>query len=106
MFERESVEVLSKLSVSGKTWKERGIRIVAVNIDQNWQLDLISDVIKPIENVIFLFGDANDNYSNNILKQCPSDTVPRLMLVQRDGQVADINVPSDEIDTQLDFLAQ
>ena len=111
MFEPKSIEILNRLSVSGKKWKERGIRIVAVNIDRDWQveqrkLDMISEITSPIGNVIFLFGNANENYSNNILKQCPSDVVPRLMLVQRDRIVADINVPFDEIETQLDFLAQ
>lgn len=106
MFEPKSTQALGKLSVSGRDWKTRGIRIIAVNIDRTWQMDLITDVTKPIENVTFLFGDASDNYSNNILRQCPSDTVPRIMLVQRDGRVADINVPIDEVETQLDFLDQ
>ena len=106
MFEPQSIRALGQLSVSGREWKERGIRIVAVNIDRNWELELIGDITKPIENVIFLYGNANDNYSNNILDQCPSDVVPRLLLVQRDGRVADINVPVDEVDTQIDFLAR
>ena len=95
---------MSKVAVSGKVWKERGIRILAVNIDRSWKLDLITEITQPIENVIFLYGNPNDNYSNNILSQCPSDMVPRLMLVGRDGHVADINVPFDEVETQLDFL--
>ena len=104
MYERDSIQTLSKVAVSGKVWKERGIRILAVNIDRSWKLDLITEITQPIENVIFLYGNPNDNYSNNILSQCPSDLVPRLMLVGRDGHVADINVPFDEVETQLDFL--
>ncbi len=103
-FEPTSSAVLLKLSKSGKLWNQRGIRILAVNIDRKWNMDLIQGVVKAVSSVQFLFGDAGSNYSNEILDQCPSEIVPRLLLVKKDGRVADINVPADEIETQLDFL--
>lgn len=104
-YEPKSTKMLLTLAKSGKNWNNRGIRILAVNIDRSWELDAIQDVVKAVSNVTFLFGNPSDNYANNILKQCPSETVPRLMLVQKDGRVADTNVPQDEVATQLDFLA-
>jgi len=103
-FEPQSSQMLQWFSLKGALWKERGIRILGVNIDRDWDLNLIQKVTKSTANVYFLFGDPKDNYSNNILKQCPSTVVPRLLLVQKDGHIADINVPFGEIETELDFL--
>ena len=104
MFSNKSSETLLSLSVSSQKWKERGIKIVAVNIDDSIELEKVTEITTPIKNVVFLFGDPKDNFSNNIYNQCPSEVVPRLMLVQRDGRVADINVPFEEVDTQLTFI--
>ena len=103
-YEPKSQEMVVKFSQKGASWKERGIRILAVNIDRTWEISAIHKTTKAASKVSFVFGNPQDNYSNNILKQCPSNVVPRLMLVQKDGHVADINVPADEIETQLDFL--
>ena len=103
-FEPKSGKVLLKFSQKAAPWKERGIRILAVNVDRTWDLNLIQKVTKSASEAYFLFGNPKDNYSNVILDQCPSSIVPRLLLVQKDGRVSDTNVPFDEIDTQLDFL--
>jgi len=103
-FEPKSSQILQGFSLKGAQWKERGIRILGVNVDRKWDMSLIQKVTKSAANVYFLFGDPQDNYSNNVLQQCPSTVLPRLLLVQKDGHVSDINVPFGEIETQLDFL--
>ena len=99
-----SKKVVEKLSKSSKHSQERGIQILAVNIDPKLDKEAIQEVTKKAPGVTFLFGNTDGKYSNNILNQCPSETVPRIMLVNQDGEVADINVPLDEVSTQLDLL--
>ena len=57
-----------------------------------------------MENLVFIYNDPDNDYSNKILSQCPSDQVPRIMLVRKDGVVSDINVPLGELDTEVEFL--
>jgi len=106
VYKKQSSQFLLKMSIAGRRWEERGIRILAVNKDQEVDASLIHDAMKPISNVTFVFGDAKNNYANNIFEQCPSDKTPRVMLVQRDGHVVDINVPLGEAVTQVDLLSR
>ena len=101
----ESKTVVLELSKSSKDFQERGIQMLAVNIDPNLAKKAMEKVTKLAPpGVKFLFGKTDGDYSNNILQQCPSEIVPRILLVNQDGEVDDINIPKDEVPTQLDSL--
>ena len=54
--------------------------------------------------VVFVVGDATKNGLNLIWEQCPGNSLPRVMLVDRDGIVVDINVPINDVGRWSDFL--
>jgi hypothetical protein len=54
--------------------------------------------------VIFGNGDIQKQGANRVWEQCPTDVLPRAMLINRDGVVVDIDVPIAQIQTQANFL--
>lgn len=104
-FNPESRRVVGETSHLSTNWNDRGVRVLAVNVDRNID-NIDKEFLLQISKVETAFCDPENNYSNNILEQCPSDEVPRIMLVKQDGTVADINVPVSELDTEIDFLTR
>jgi len=100
---KESVEFLESLNEQIVEWNESGVSILAVNVDQK-KNNQFKKMFAQMTNIDFVFGDANRNFANGILDQCPSEIVPRVMLVNRNGTVENINVALKEVVNEVDFL--
>ena len=105
MHNKTSVLTLKKIAPKVRLWREKGIRVLAVNVDRT-PSESYEKFANGLPSLSFVGGDPTKNYSNNILMQCPSSLVPRIMLVNRDGTVADISTPLTELETEVDFLSQ
>ena len=102
-YNSESKGTIASLLPRAIRWKDRGVRVLAVNVDGEKE-HIDKSFIATMEDLVFIYNDPDNGYSNKILSQCPSDQVPRIMLVRKDGVVSDINVPLSELDTEVEFL--
>jgi hypothetical protein len=64
---------------------------------------LLAD-LSAASGVIFGNGDIQKKGANRVWEQCPTDVLPRAMLIDRSGIVVDIDVPISQIQTQANFL--
>lgn len=103
-YNKSSANILESLIQQSNKWKDRGTRILAVNVDRK-VLENNKRFLGTLKTVDFVFGDPKKNFFNNILEQSPSSEVPRIMLIKKDGTVFDANVPFSELSTEVSFLS-
>jgi len=104
VFDQPSIGLIKRLNREAHDWELHGVRILAVNVDRKRIPNVEPIVLSAKENIFFLVGDPKKNFDNHVLKQCPSDQVPRAMLINRDGTVADVSVPITELNTEIDYM--
>ena len=52
-----------------------------------------------------MIGQRDGKIKNTLYDQCPVDQVPHAMLVDHKGNVADVNIPLDELKTAAEGLS-
>lgn len=104
---KDSINGLLQACETTKSWRRRGGKLLAIStddsIDEKADSNLLVDIAAS-NGVIFGNGDIQKQGANRVWEQCPTDVLPRAMLINRDGVVVDIDVPISQIQTQANFL--
>ena len=100
---KKSIAGLLQTCENTKSWRRRGGKLLAISIDEKLDNELLAE-ISVASGVIFGNGDIQQNGANRVWEQCPTDVLPRAMLIDRSGIVVDIDVPIFQIQTQANFL--
>ena len=93
----DSIQALSQVGSATSTWRKKGGVVLAVNVDDDPQA-MLRLVAQKYPKLRFAGHDSV------ILTQCPTSTLPRVILVSRRGVVLDINVPIEDLQTETEFL--
>lgn len=100
----ESMSAIKSIEGQRQTWKERPVREIAVCMDTNLQSDRakkIESISKSYKNWTICIPDETGQIP--IFDQCPSDQVPRVMLVNKKGLVTQVDLTPASITTQVGF---
>jgi hypothetical protein len=100
---KDSMDGLDRAYKQLISYRSQGLRILAVCKEQTLSKQS-KTYIATMPSVVFVVGDPDKNGENLIWSQCPSTSLPRAMLVDRTGVVADINVPIPDLETDAGFL--
>jgi hypothetical protein len=99
----KSINGLLQTCENTKSWRRRGGKLLAISIDEKLDNELLAE-ISAASGIIFGNGNIQQNGANRVWEQCPTDVLPRAMLIDRSGIVVDIDVPISQIQTQANFL--
>ncbi len=101
--DQTSFQGLNQIYKETSSLRNRGLKILAVSVDTtiNGKLKTFMES-KP--EIVFAVGDPESKVESQIWKQCPSSIVPRVMLVDQNGVVVDINVSVSNVATEAGFL--
>lgn len=100
---KDSIQGLLQACETTKSWRRRGGKLLAISIDEKVDSKLLAEVAASA-GVIFGNGDIETKGANQVWEQCPTEVLPRAMLIDRNGVVVDIDVPISQIQTQANFL--
>jgi hypothetical protein len=78
------------------------IKVLAICMDKNLDRS-VEEILKTIPNFSTVF--INTGSQNSILQQCPITNVPHALAINHFGEVDDVNVPLDELQTAAEYLA-
>jgi hypothetical protein len=101
--DKDSIRGLLQTCENTKSWRRRGGKLLAISVDEKLDIELLAD-LSAASGVIFGNGDIQKKGANRVWEQCPTDVLPRAMLIDRSGIVVDIDVPISQIQTQANFL--
>ena len=98
-----SKEALGQFHLDTQEWEGKPITVLAVCVDKN-SVDEVKQVAAKFQRFRFMVGNPAGDGIIPVLEQCPSDRVPRAMLIGREGTVVDVNVPMGELKTAAEGL--
>ena len=99
--DNKSLLALKDLNRDAQEWGPSEVAILGVCTDKDL-VENFKTIAPAMDRITLVTRDAGEKI--HILDQCPSQTVPRAMLVDRDGIVVDVNVPILEVATEIGFL--
>ena len=99
----KSIDALNQVYQETAAWRKQGGRLLAVSVDNEID-EGFKSFVTQMKDVYFAAADMERNGENLIWEQAPCESLPRAMLINRDGVVVDINVPIPEVQTEAGFL--
>ena len=98
----ESFNEIKEFHADSKNLSDRPIHVLAVCVDEQAgdQLTVRSGEIPDFQIVVL----SGSQQQNSIVDQYPVDQVPNSLIVNRSGQVVDINIPFDELLTSVKLV--
>lgn len=101
--DKDSIKGLLKACENTTSWRRRGGKLLAISVDEKSDGELLREA-SAAAGVFFGNGSIHKKGANPVWEQCPTDVLPRAMLIDRSGVVVDIDVPISQIQTQANFL--
>lgn len=77
--------------------------MLVISVDEKSDGELLGEA-SAAAGVFFGNGSIHKKGANPVWEQCPTDVLPRAMLIDSSGVVVDIDVPISQIQTQANFL--